>query len=56
MIYTRKNIVILLFIIFQSNILAQYYLGGLANAIVLIESSSEKGQGILVTSNEPYFG
>ena len=47
---------ILLFIIFQSNLSAQYYLGNLANSIVLIESSSEKGQGILVTSNEPYFG
>ncbi len=47
---------ILLAVLFQSNLFAQYYLNNLANPIVLIESSSEKGQGILVTSNEPYLG
>ena len=54
--YCRKNIVILLFILFKSNIFAQYYLNNLANPIVLVESSGEKSQGILVTSYEPYFG
>lgn len=56
MIYFRKNIVVFLFIIFQSNLFAQYYLGNLENSIVLIESSNEKCQGILVTSIEPYLG
>lgn len=56
MIYSRKNTLILFSLLFQTNLFAQYYLNDLANPVILIESSSAKSQGILVTSNEPYLG